>query len=81
MVLYAYDVAGVHYECAQDLTHLRPVIDLRQRHLGVSTSVKFDSHHPGNSIVAAETWCGLRTTLHSPHSPHPAPDSVSTPSQ
>lgn len=61
MVIYTYDVAGVQYECSQDLTHLRQFLDLHSRRIGVATSVKYDTHHPGNSIVLAETWCGLRT--------------------
>jgi hypothetical protein len=61
MVIYTYDVAGVQYECSQDLTHLRQFLDLHSRRIGVATSVKYDTHHPGNSIVVAETWCGLRT--------------------
>lgn len=61
MVLYTYDVAGVQYECSQDVTHLRQFLDLHSCRIGVATSVKYDPHHPGNSIVVAETWCGLRT--------------------
>jgi hypothetical protein len=61
MVIYTYDVAGVQYECSQDLTHLRQILDLHSCRIGVATSVKYDPYHPGNSIVMAETWCGLRT--------------------
>jgi len=61
MVHYTYDVAGVQYECSQDVTHLRQHLDLHTCRIGVATSVKYDARHPGNSIVAAESWCGLRT--------------------
>jgi hypothetical protein len=61
MVNYTYDVAGVQYECSQDVTHLREYLDLHSCRIGVTTSVKYDPHHPGNSIVVAESWCGLRT--------------------
>ncbi len=61
MVLYTYDVAGVQYECSQEVTHLRQFLDLHSCRIGVATSVKYDPHHPGNSIVVAEDWCGLRT--------------------
>jgi hypothetical protein len=61
MVHYSYEVAGVHYECAQDVTLLGQLFDLNSCRIGVATSVKYDTHHPGNSIVLAETWCGLRT--------------------
>jgi hypothetical protein len=60
LVIYTYDVAGVQYECSQDVTLLRQFLDLHSR-IGVTTSVKYDPHNPGNSIVVAETWCGLRT--------------------
>jgi hypothetical protein len=60
MVIYTYDVAGVQYECAQDVTHLRQFLDLHSCRIGVTTSVKYDPRSPGNSIVVAETWCGLR---------------------
>jgi hypothetical protein len=64
MVVYSYDLAGVHYECAQDVTPLRSLLDLRSCPIGVAASVRFDPKNPGNSIVAAETWCGLRTAAH-----------------
>lgn len=61
MVMYTYDVAGVQYECSQELTHLRQVLDLHSCRIGVAASIKYDPYHPGNSIVVAEDWCGLRT--------------------
>jgi len=61
LVMYTYDVAGVQYECSQDVSHLRQFLDLHSCRIGVATSVKYDPQHPGNSIVVAETWCGLRT--------------------
>lgn len=60
MVLYAYDLAGVHYECSQDVTPLRQRLDLSSCRIGTAASIKYDPRHPGNSIVAAESWCGLR---------------------
>ena len=59
MVMYTYDIAGVQYECSQDVTHLRQFLDLHSCRIGVATSVKYDPRHPGNSIVIAERWCGL----------------------
>ena len=59
MIIYTYDVAGVQYECSQDVTHLRQFLDLHSCRIGVATSVKYDPRHPGNSIVIAERWCGL----------------------
>ena len=59
-LIYSYDVAGVEYQCSQDVTDLRPFINLHSCRLGLPTSVKYDPHSPGNSIVAAESWMGLR---------------------
>jgi uncharacterized protein DUF3592 len=60
VVVYSYDVSGVEYHCAQDLTALSSLLDLRDCCLGDTTSVKYDPRSPGDSIVAAEGWCGLR---------------------
>lgn len=60
MVIYTYAVAGVQYECSQEVTNLRQFLDLHSCRIGLATSVKYDPYHPGNSIVVAETWCGLR---------------------
>jgi hypothetical protein len=61
MIMYTYDVAGVQYECSQDVTHLPQFPDVHSYQIGVTASVKYDPYHPGNSIVVAEDWCGLRT--------------------
>src|ERR1022692_5299891 len=60
MLIYQYDVAGVSYEASQDVTYLRQRINLHSCRLGVPTSVKYDSRNPGNSMVIAEGWTGLR---------------------
>ncbi len=60
LLIYTYDVAGVSYEASQDVTHLRQFLDLHSCRLGVPASVKYDPQNPGNSIVIAETWSGLR---------------------
>jgi hypothetical protein len=60
LVVYQYDVAGVSYECSQDVTWLRHLVDLHSCRLGLPTSVKYDPQNPGNSIVIAEDWTGLR---------------------
>ncbi len=61
LILYTYDIAGVSYECSQDVTHLQQYLDVHTCRIGVTTSVKYDPHSPGNSIVVSENWCGLRT--------------------
>jgi len=60
MLIYHYDVAGVSYECSQDVTYLRPMINLHSCRLGLPTSVRYDPQNPGNSIVVSERWMGLR---------------------
>jgi hypothetical protein len=60
MLIYKYDVAGVSYECSQDVTQLRHWINLHSCRLGLHTSVKYDPQNPGNSLVVAESWMGLR---------------------
>jgi len=60
MLIYRYDVAGVSYEASQDVTYLRQWINLHSCRLGLPTSVKYDSRNPGNSMVIAEGWIGLR---------------------
>jgi hypothetical protein len=59
-LIYQYDVAGVSYEASQDVTYLRQFINLHSCRLGLPTSVRFDPHNPGNSIVLSERWIGLR---------------------
>ncbi|HUO16962.1 MAG TPA: hypothetical protein VMX38_18405 [Verrucomicrobiae bacterium] len=60
MLIYKYDVAGVSYECSQDVTYLRQWINLHSCRLGLQTSVKYDPQNPGNSLVVSENWMGLR---------------------
>ena len=60
MLIFQYDVAGVTYEASQDITYLRHQVDLYSCRLGVATSVKYDTQNPGDSIVVAEGWTGLR---------------------
>lgn len=60
LLIYQYDVAGVSYEASQDVTHLRHLVDLHTCRLGLPASIKYDPSNPGNSIVVAENWTGLR---------------------
>jgi len=60
LVIYTYDVSGVTYEASQDVTTLRPYVDLHACRIGLPASVKYDPQNPGNSIVIAEGWSGLR---------------------
>jgi hypothetical protein len=60
LLIYHYDVAGVSYEASQDVTTLRHRVDLHSCKVGLMTSIKYDPSNPGNSIVIAEEWSGLR---------------------
>jgi hypothetical protein len=60
LVIYQYDVGGVTYEASQDITTLRQYVDLHTCRIGLPASIKYDPHNPGNSIVIAEGWSGLR---------------------
>jgi len=60
LLIYQYDVAGVSYEASQDVTYLRQWINLHSCRLGLPTSVRYDPHNPGNSLVVSERWMGLR---------------------
>jgi hypothetical protein len=56
---YRYDIAGVTYECAQDLIYLKDSIAVDPSVLGMPASVRYDPKNPANSIIVAETWSGL----------------------
>ena len=57
-VVYQYRIAGVEYECSQDLSALpEEMQDLR---IDLPVQVRYDARNPGNSIVAAEEWSGLQ---------------------
>lgn len=60
LLLYAYEIAGVNYECAQDVTALRADLPMEQIQIGQHCSVRYQPGSPENSIVLAETWSGLR---------------------
>ena len=60
LLIYRYDVAGVSYEASQEVSHLRHLVDLHSCRIGLPASVKYDAQNPGNSIVLAEGWTGLR---------------------
>jgi hypothetical protein len=57
VLFYSYRLAGVTYDCAQDVS------TLPERVLGWKLDqplqVRYDPRNPGNSIVAAESWSGL----------------------
>ncbi|MBZ5562450.1 MAG: hypothetical protein LAP13_08510 [Acidobacteriia bacterium] len=59
LLVYAYEVAGVTYEVAQDITALPAVAAAAPQLLGQVASIKYDPRRPTNSIIACEGWCGV----------------------
>lgn len=59
-IVYTYEIGGVAYEASQDITQLRHLVDIHSCKLGLPTSIRYDPQNPGNSIVIAEEWTGLR---------------------
>jgi hypothetical protein len=59
ILLYEYEVAGVTYEAAQDVSALPEVAAAAPFLPGQTTSAKYDPRQPTNSILACETWCGI----------------------
>ncbi len=62
MLVYRYRIAGVRYECAQDVSRLMSHRGERRgsHRLDEPVQVRYDARNPGNSIVLSETWTGLR---------------------
>ncbi len=63
MLEYNYRSGGVDYECSQDISSLLGVVDTDQMRAGFPCTVRYQTGNPQNSIVLAETWTGLRTSL------------------
>ncbi len=65
IILYNYRIAGVTYECAQDVTTLAEYVHGIRADLPVQ--VRYAPHNPANSIVVAESWSGLRLSSSVPY--------------
>ncbi|QMV18921.1 hypothetical protein GOB94_09715 [Granulicella sp. 5B5] len=58
VLVYSYRLAGVTYNCAQDVSHLADrVLGFR---IDQPIQVRYDPRNPGNSILVSESWSGLR---------------------
>lgn len=62
-LLYNYRIAGVDYECSQEITTMGAVVEPGQVHAGFPCTVRYQPGNPHNSIVIAEGWTGLRAGL------------------
>jgi hypothetical protein len=58
LLLYRYRIAGVTYDCAQDVS-LLPECTAGYR-IDQPVQVRYDPRNPGNSMIVAEDWSGLR---------------------
>ena len=67
IIVYNYRIAGVTYECAQDVTMLAEYVHGIRTDLPIQ--VRYAPHNPANSIVVAETWSGLRLSSSHPYQP------------
>jgi hypothetical protein len=65
IIVYNYRIAGVTYECAQDVTALAEYVHNIRTDLPIQ--VRYAPHNPANSIVVAETWSGLRLNSSRPY--------------
>jgi hypothetical protein len=63
LLVYGYRIGGVDYECSQDITALSGILDAALIRAGFPCSVRYQPGNPQNSIVVAESWSGLRTTV------------------
>jgi hypothetical protein len=63
MLEYSYRSGGVDYECSQDITTLLNIADPGEMRAGFPCTVRYQTGNPQNSIILAETWSGLRSSL------------------
>ena len=61
LLVYRYDVAGVTYEVAQDVSVLPEIAATAKLALGGIATIRYEMKQPSNSIVVSEEWSGLPT--------------------
>jgi hypothetical protein len=57
-LVFRYQIAGVVYEAAQDVSSLPEKV--RDMRFDLPIQVRYDYQNPANSIVVAEEWSGVR---------------------
>jgi hypothetical protein len=62
-LLFSYRIGGVDYECSQEITTLRDIVNAAEVRAGFPCTVRYQPGNPYNSIVVAEGWSGLRACL------------------
>jgi hypothetical protein len=63
LLLFSYRIGGVDYECSQDITAMRDMVDSAEVRAGFPCTVRYQPGNPYNSIVVGEGWTGLRERL------------------
>ena len=58
LLMFRYQIAGVMYETAQDVSTLPELV--RGMRIDLPIQVRYDYENPANSIVVAEEWSGIR---------------------
>lgn len=59
LIQYQYELRGVQYFAAQDVSALHTLLPPHPERLIGAVSVKYDPRNPANSIVLCEDWSGL----------------------
>lgn len=59
LVVFKYEVRGVKYDAAQDISALPNVVAATRRAVGQMARLKYDVDRPTDSILACEEWSGL----------------------
>jgi hypothetical protein len=60
LVSYSYNISGVTYHTAQDITGLESQVHFDKLVAGQPASIKYDPSNPTDSILVADDWSGLR---------------------
>ena len=60
-IIYTYRIAGVTYECSQDVSMLGDRV--KNLRLDYPVQVRYSRENPADSIVVSETWNGLWTNI------------------
>ncbi len=72
VVVYRYNIAGVVYECAQDVSTLAD--RMTGFRIDLPVQVKYDPRNAYDSIIVSEDWRGFRSDVGRPAAPDaPAP--------
>lgn len=59
LVYYSYEVAGVGYGAAQDLSAFPALSSALLATLSGPVTIRYSRAHPGNSMVYCDSWSGL----------------------